>query len=191
MFKHIIVIALVVFIGSFRLNAQSAEDLGKIKFTGIASIQVVGEGKDLIALVKAEIANQSSSEILVADGAYNVTFQRGGKPFIKLAFAHPTGEATLPKGSVLSAGKGFITFAVLLGDDSAATTNDVLIPLFNLIASNEGKLTKADKAPEAITIILDGKIRYGVKAGEATVFHTEEIRWTLTPKPTDHLVFAN
>ncbi len=174
------------------LHAQSSADLAKIKFVGVKSMRIAQIGDQRVAFVKLQIANSSSSELVIADGAYTIKFRSAEIPKEKdaeLVFvdetqklpATPTKESILPKGSLMSSGVGTVEVAVVLGQIDQPVTNDNLIKIFNLAAAEHQK---------QVQIVLDGTLRFGVNVGNATAFQTQEIRWVLTPKAMERVIFA-
>ena len=174
------------------LHAQSVADLAKIKFVGVKSMRIAQVGDQRIAYVKLQIANSSSSELVIADGDYTIKFRSAEMPKEKDAEpvfvdetqklpATPTKESILPKGSLMSAGVGTVEVAVAIGQIDVPATNDNLIKLFNLAAGEHQRL---------VQVVLDGRLRFGVNVGKATAFQTQDIRWVLTPKAMDRVIFS-
>ena len=177
------------------LQAQSVDDLGKIKFTGVKSMRIESKGAERYAYFQLEVSNGSSNDLTIADSRYSITFFVEKKIATKgddekkpveweqlptLHNAHPTKEVRLPKGSMMSDGKGVIEIVASLGERNEETTENVMIPLFNIAAGAEQR---------RVRIVLDGDLRYGVSAGNATAFQDRKIRWELETKTIEHLVF--
>lgn len=191
------------------LQAQSAEDLAKVKFTGVKSMRIVDEAGMRLAYVTLQVSNSSANELVMTDGSFNLAFlvldekaekKRAEswvadgkkiedlknedhiyKEIVRLPMARPSKQAKVPKGSMMSSGTGTIEIIVTLGDTSSDTTERTLIPLFNLISAEVQQKMKVEIA---------GSIRFGVKVGDGIVFRSEEILWTLVPKPMDRVMFG-
>ena len=191
------------------LQAQSAEDLAKVKFTGVKSMRIVDESGMRLAYVTLQVSNSSANELVMTDGSFALAFlaldekaekkraeawaAEGKKPddlkkedriyrdVVRLPMARPSKQAKVPKGSMMSSGTGTLEIIVTLGDTSSDTTERTLIPLFNLISAEVQQKMKVEIA---------GSIRFGVKVGDGIVFRNEEILWTLVPKPMDRVMFG-
>ena len=170
--------------GSVGAKAAETINIGDVKFTGIQSIQVL-DGPIRRAIINVEISNGSGSEIRIfGDGQYSFKFKKADSKPIVLPNAMAK-EVVLPKGSMMSAGKGIMTFDVVLGESSEVTTHEVLIPLFNLMSS-----ASEEKNVGKLEIEIEGNVNFGVRSGSAIVKETRNILWPLTPK-VNPMVFAN
>jgi len=185
MIKRILVLALTfIAFGSVGTRAADSINIGDVKFTGIKSIQVV-DGAIRRAIINVEISNSSGSEIRIfGDGQYSFKFKKDEAKPILLPNAMAK-EVVLPKGSMMSAGKGIMSFEVVLGEASEVTTREVLIPLFNLMSS-----ASEEKNVGKLQIEIEGNVNFGVRSGSAIVKETRNILWPLTPK-VNPMVFAN
>lgn len=191
------------------LQAQSAEDLAKVKFIGVKSMRIVDESGMRLAYVTLQVSNSSANELVMTDGSFALAFlaldekaekkraeqwlAEGKKPddlkkedriyrdVVRLPMARPSKQAKVPKGSMMSSGTGTLEIIVTLGDTSSDTTERTLIPLFNLISA---------EVQQKMKIEIAGSIRFGVKVGDGIVFRNEEILWTLVPKPMDRVMFG-
>ena len=175
------------------MQAQSVADIAKVKFVGVKAMRIVQDRDQLKAYVRLQISNSTSSELVVADGSYKIWFEsavtpQDGKdpvfsPEVGPLPGHPLKgkEFIIPKTSLMSPGVGIVEVEVALGQAGEDDTDKAMINLFNLSAAEHQRIVR---------VILDGNLRFGVNVGKATVFKDEDIRWVLTPKAMDRVLFT-
>lgn len=176
------------------VRAQSSEDLTKVNFTGVKTIQIADVAGVRYAHVTLQITNGSADDIRVTDALYSIEFKLPDpkatvvegepKPYkteILLELASTEKAFYLPKGSMLSKGKGEAKVVVELGRVGAPGTDEKLIKLFNLAAGGTND----------VQIVLTGTVNFVVVKGKVELPDSRRINWILTPKPMERVIFSD